>query len=107
MKRFWPICLSAVVVLALNGEKQAEYRALLGMPEHYAAAAVLLVGVADLSVDESVDGYTGATARDPLEEVVTYLNEAQKGGRSAPSLSSAENSGKKPPKARSFQRFLS
>ena len=59
--------------MALNGEKQAEYRQLLGIPEDQSAAAILLIGREDTSVDESTDGYTGATARKPSEELVTYV----------------------------------
>ena len=59
--------------MALNGEKQAEYRELLGIPDNCSAAAILLIGYEDTAVDETVDGYTGATARNPLEDVVTYL----------------------------------
>ena len=58
--------------IALNGEKQEEYRQLLGIPEDYSAAAVLLVGYADSSAEET-DGATGATERDPLDEQVTYV----------------------------------
>lgn len=60
--------------IALNGEKQDEYRELLGIPEPHSAVAVLLVGYADTTIDETVDGYTGATARNPFEELVTYIN---------------------------------
>ncbi|MDO4552567.1 MAG: nitroreductase family protein [Bacillota bacterium] len=59
--------------IALNGEQQAEYRELLGIPEDQSVVAVLLVGYEDTSVDESVDGYTGATERNALTDVVTYL----------------------------------
>ena len=59
--------------MVLNGEDQAEYRELLGIPEDCSAAAVLLVGRADTTVDETADGYTAATARNPLEEMVTYV----------------------------------
>ena len=58
--------------IALNGEKQEEYRQLLGIPEDYSAAAILLVGYADSSAEE-VDGVTGATERNPLDEQVTYV----------------------------------
>ena len=58
--------------IALNGEKQEEYRQLLGIPEDYSAVAVLLVGYADSSAEET-DGATGATERDPLDEQVTYV----------------------------------
>ena len=58
--------------IALNGEKQEEYRQLLGIPEDYSAAAVLLVGYADSSAEEA-DGVTGATERNPLDEQVTYV----------------------------------
>lgn len=59
--------------MALNAEKQAEYRQLLGIPENQSAVAVLLIGREDTSADESADGYTGATARKPSEELVTYV----------------------------------
>lgn len=59
--------------MALNGEKQGEYRELLGIPEDMAAAAVLLIGHEDSSVDESIDGYTGATARNPINDMVSYV----------------------------------
>ena len=58
--------------MALNGEKQEEYRQLLGIPEDYSAAAILLVGYADSSAGEA-DGATGATERNPLDEQVTYV----------------------------------
>ena len=58
--------------IALNGEKQEEYRQLLGIPEDYSAAAILLVGYADTSAEET-DGATGATERNPLDEQVTYV----------------------------------
>ena len=59
--------------MALNGANQAEYRELLGIPENQSAAAILLIGMEDTTVDQSVDGYTGATTRNPIEETVTYL----------------------------------
>ena len=55
-----------------DGEGREEYRQLLGIPEGYSAAAVLLVGYADSSVEEA-DGVSGATERDPLDEQVTYV----------------------------------
>lgn len=60
--------------IALNGTKQAEYRQLLGIPENQSAVAILLVGKEDTSIDETVDGYTGASARNPLSDVVTYVS---------------------------------
>ena len=59
--------------MALNGAKQAEYRELLGIPENQSAAAILLIGKADTSVDTTVDTYTGATTRNPLSDMVTYV----------------------------------
>ena len=59
--------------IALNGEKQAEFKELLGIPEDMAAAAVLLIGREDTSIDESIDGYTGATARNPMNDIVSYV----------------------------------
>ena len=60
--------------MALNGAKQAEYRELLGIPENQSAAAILLIGEADTSVDTTADTYTGATTRNPLSDMVTYVN---------------------------------
>lgn len=59
--------------IVLNGENQDEYRELLGIPEDYSAVAVLLVGYADEDVDESTDGYTGATERNSAEDMATYV----------------------------------
>ena len=59
--------------MALNGSKQAEYRELLGIPENQSAAAILLIGREDTSINETIDGYTGATVRNSFEEVVTYI----------------------------------
>ena len=59
--------------IALNGTKQAEYKELLGIPESQAVITVLLVGVEDTSVDETADGYTAATERNPFDEMVTYV----------------------------------
>ena len=59
--------------MALNGTNQETYKELLGIPAEYAAVAVLLVGYEDTSVDETVDGYTGATERNPLDTMVTYV----------------------------------
>ena len=59
--------------MALNGANQDTFRELLGIPEGYSAAAVLLIGREDTSVDETMDGYTGATARNALEDMVTYV----------------------------------
>lgn len=59
--------------MALNGSNQDTYRELLGIPDGYSAAAILLIGHEDTSVDESVDGYTGATNRNPVNDMVTYV----------------------------------
>ena len=59
--------------MALNGANQETYKELLGIPAEYAAVAVLLVGYEDTSMDETVDGYTGATERNPLDTMVTYV----------------------------------
>lgn len=59
--------------MALNGEKQAEYRELLGIPENQSAAAILLIGREGPSIDENTDGYTSATVRKAAEELVTYV----------------------------------
>ncbi len=59
--------------IALNGSRQAEFYEQLGVPEGYTVVAVLLIGVEDTSVDTTADTYTGATERNPLDEVVTYI----------------------------------
>lgn len=59
--------------LLVGGCSQAEYKELLGIPADYTAMAVLLVGYEDTTVDETTDGYTGATARNPFDEIVTYV----------------------------------
>lgn len=59
--------------LAVNGENQAAYREHLGIPENQAAAAFLLIGMEDTSMDENADAYTSATPRNPLDEMVTYV----------------------------------
>lgn len=59
--------------MALNGSNQDSFRDLLGIPEGYSAAAVLLIGHEDTTVDESADGYTGATARNDASDLVTYV----------------------------------
>ena len=59
--------------MALNGANQDTYREMLGIPADYSAAAILLIGYEDTSVDTSVDGYTGATSRNSAEDMVTYI----------------------------------
>ena len=59
--------------MALNGANQDTYRELLGIPADYSAAAILLIGYEDTTVDTSVDGYTGATSRNSTEDMVTYI----------------------------------
>jgi len=59
--------------MVLNGSDQDSFRELLGIPEDYSAVAILLVGHEDTSVDESMDGYTGATTRYEEAEIVTYV----------------------------------
>ena len=59
--------------IALNGSRQAEFYEQLGVPAGYTVVAVLLIGVEDTSVDQAADTYTGATERNPLDEVVTYI----------------------------------
>ncbi len=57
--------------MVLNGEKQAEYRELLGIPEDMSAVAVLLVGFADEAA--AADAVSSATTRNPTDTVVTYV----------------------------------
>lgn len=62
--------------MVLNGDDQDYYRELLGIPEEYSVATVLLVGVEDMSIDESMDGVTGPSERNDSADMVTYV-EAQ------------------------------
>lgn len=59
--------------IVLNGDKKAEYRSLLGIPEDQSAAAVLLVGSEDRSADETMDGVTGPSVRSNAADMVTYV----------------------------------
>lgn len=59
--------------MALNGSNQDTYQELLGIPDGYSAAAILLIGHEDTSVDKNVDSYTGATNRNPVNDMVTYV----------------------------------
>ena len=62
--------------MALNGSNQDSFRELLEIPEGYSAAAILLVGREDTTVDQSVDGNTGATARNSADDMVSYITGA-------------------------------
>lgn len=62
--------------MVLNGDDQDYYRELLGIPEEYSVATVLLVGVEDMSIDETMDGVTGPSERNDSADMVTYV-EAQ------------------------------
>ena len=57
--------------MVLNGARQAEFREILGIPENYSAVAVLLIGY-DAQAGSS-DAVTSATARNPMEEIVTFV----------------------------------
>ncbi len=61
--------------MVLNGAKQAEYKEILGIPEDMSAVAVLLVGFEDeaAAAENGVDGVASATARNPMDSVVTYV----------------------------------
>ena len=58
--------------MALNGENQAEYKELLGIPDNQKVAAVLLVGKA-ASGEENPDVLSSATARNSFEDTVTVI----------------------------------
>lgn len=64
--------------MALNGANQDTYRELLGIPADCSAAAILLIGHEDTSAEKHVDGYTGATTRNPESDMVTYLTAPEK-----------------------------
>lgn len=55
--------------IALNGKKQADYRKKLGIPDGMKAEAILLVG----PVQNKVDAASGASTRNPYEDVVTRI----------------------------------
>ncbi len=59
--------------MTINAEGNDALRTKLGIPEGYSACALLLVGKEDTTVDTTVDTYTGATERNALEEMATYL----------------------------------
>ena len=58
--------------MALNGANQDEYREILGIPADYSAVAVLLIGYEEAEA-ETADAVTSATARNPMDEVVTFV----------------------------------
>ncbi len=57
----------------LNGEKQDYYRELLGIPQSMKAVGVLLVGKPLDTSDMDPDTVTGASTRNPYDEMTTYL----------------------------------
>ncbi|MDO5444900.1 MAG: nitroreductase family protein [Eubacteriales bacterium] len=57
--------------ISLNGPNQAEYKELLGIPDDMAAVCVLLIGKTNT---EEFDAVSGATERNNINEIVTYLN---------------------------------
>ncbi len=57
----------------LNGERQDYYRELLGIPEDMETVGMLLVGKALDTSDLDPDSITGATDRNPYDEMTTYL----------------------------------
>lgn len=59
--------------MALNGDRKAEFSEMLGIPEGQSAVAILLVGVEDTTVDTTADTYSGATERNPMDDVVTFV----------------------------------
>ncbi|MBP3710461.1 MAG: nitroreductase family protein [Treponema sp.] len=59
--------------IVLNGERQNEYKTLLGIPSEKSVVAALLIGKEDASIDKHADGYTGATPRNPSSETVSYI----------------------------------
>ena len=60
--------------IALNGEKQSEYKALLNIPDNQKVAAVLLVGKAS-SGEENPDVLSSATTRNSFEDMVTVIGD--------------------------------
>lgn len=59
--------------IALNGEKQAYFKELLEIPENQTACAVLLIGYPADSEESDTDTVTSATTRNPMSDMVTYV----------------------------------
>lgn len=59
--------------IAFNGDKKAEYKEMLGIPDDMEASDVILIGKENKDIDTSADGYTGATERNDFDSVVTYV----------------------------------
>ena len=57
---------------AINDNADALYAA-LGIPEGQKAMSIVKIGKADTSVDESLDGFTGATERNPFDDMATIV----------------------------------
>ncbi|MDO4562946.1 MAG: nitroreductase family protein [Clostridia bacterium] len=60
--------------VVLNGDKQGEYKKLLGIPDDMQVVTVLLVGKKNTQIDETLEGYTGATTRNSFDAVVTLVD---------------------------------
>ena len=60
--------------MGLNGENQAEYRRLLGVPEDQSFAAVLIVG-RPADAGDVPDTASGATSRNDFDQVVTVIGD--------------------------------
>lgn len=60
--------------MALNGDRQAEFKTLLNIPENQKAVAVLIVGVPETE-EKTADGVTSATTREDFNTVVTKIGE--------------------------------
>lgn len=58
--------------IALNGENQEEYKALLNIPENQKIVAVLLVGKA-VSGEENPDALSSATTRNDFDDMATII----------------------------------
>ncbi len=60
--------------IALNGEKQAEYKAQLGIPDEMAFVGAILIGEATDTGTLDADAITGPTERNDFSEMTTFVN---------------------------------
>lgn len=56
--------------MTLNGERQEEFKELLGIPEDMSVASVLLIGKTD---EAAYDAVSSATTRNSEDDLVTYI----------------------------------
>ncbi|MCD8223043.1 MAG: nitroreductase family protein [Clostridiales bacterium] len=60
--------------MVLNGEKQAEYKEQLGIPDEMAFVGAILIGEATDTSTLDADAITGPTVRNDFSEMTTFVN---------------------------------